>query len=288
MTNVEGPVLPLDWGLHMAYWVADGDPEPRHRLERPETSLNITVQVTMEPMTGYELKAARLASSWTQDDAAEKLGVTQAYLSMVEGGTRVVSTELAARAVAVLKVPATALPLGPYRRQRRNEFYFQKALGALSYQGFAYMRGPAKLNPAALLMEALDSDNLDSRVTEALPWLPVAYPKMDWGWLTLNAKMLDRQNRLAFVVTLAAQIAATKGDSAVGKALLGVVDTLERSRLAAEDTLCNESMTEAERKWLKTHRSAMAKHWNLLTDLCVQTVRSCPPVNHRTSRGIRF
>jgi len=221
-------------------------------------------------MIGNELKAARLASSWTQNDAAEKLGVTQAYLSMVERGTRVVSTGLAVRAVAVLKVPATALPLGPYRRQRRDEFYVQKALGALSYPGFAYIRGTAKLNPAALLMEALDSDNLDSRVTEALPWLPVAYPKMDWNWLTLNAKALDRQNRLAFVVTLAAEIAAKKGDSAAGTALLGVVDTLERSRLASEDTLCDESMTKAERNWLRTHRSATAKHWNLLTDLCVE------------------
>ena len=119
-------------------------------------------------------------------------------------------------------------------------------------------------------MEALDSDNLDSRVTEALPWLPVAYPNMDWGWLTVNAKVLDRQNRLAFVVTLAAQIATEKGDAAVGRPLLGVVHTLERSRLVVEDTLCNESMTKAERKWLRTHRAATAKHWNLLTDLCVE------------------
>ncbi len=125
-------------------------------------------------------------------------------------------------------------------------------------------------------MEALDSDNLDSRVTEALPWLPVAYPKLDWGWLTFNAKVLDRQNRLAFVVTLAAEIAAAKGDSAVGKALLGIVETLERSRLAAEDTLCNESMTKAEQKWLRTHRSATAKHWNLLTDLCVERLDHAP------------
>jgi len=224
----------------------------------------------MRALTGYELKAARLASARTQDDAAEKLGVTQAYLSMVESGTRVASTELAARAVAVLKVPATALPLGPYRRrQRRDESYFQKASGALGYAGFAYMRGPAKLNPAALLMEALDSDNLDSRVTEALPWLPVAYPKMDWNRLVFNAKALDRQNRLAFMLTLAAEIAATKGDSASKKVFLGVVDTLERSRLAAEDTLCKESMTTAERNWLRTHRPA-AKYWNLLTDLCVE------------------
>jgi transcriptional regulator with XRE-family HTH domain len=221
-------------------------------------------------MTGYELKAARLASAWTENKAGEKLGVTQAYLSMVERGARVVSTELAARAVAVLNVPATALPLGSYRRRRRSGHFFQRALGALGYPGFEYMRGQPKLNPAALLIEALDTDDLDSRVTEGLPWIPVAYPKMDWRWLTLNAKVLDRQNRLAFVVALAEQIAAKKGDSVSEKVFLGVVGTAERSRLAAEDTLCRESMTKTERNWLRTHRSPTAKHWNLLTDLCVE------------------
>jgi hypothetical protein len=129
------------------------------------------------------------------------------------------------------------------------------------------MRRAVKVNPAGLLLEALDEDDLDSRVVEALPWLPVGYPKMDWTWLMFNGKVLDRQNRLAFVVTLAGEIAGKKGDAAAEKNLLGAVDTLERSRLAAEDTLCKETMTKAERTWLRTHRSPEAKHWNLLTDV---------------------
>jgi len=221
----------------------------------------------MTVMTGQELKAARLASAWTQNDAAEKLGITQAYLSMVERGTRAVSDELAARAIGVLKVPATALPMGLHHRRSSDEFYFQKALGALGYPGFAYLRRSAKINPAKLLMEAIDSEKLDSRVIEALPWLPFAYPNMDWTCLISNAKSRDRQNRLAFVTALAAQVAGDKSDTAVEKILLGMVETLGRSRLAAEDTLCNQGLTDAERKWLRTHRSATAKHWNLLTDL---------------------
>jgi len=38
----------------------------------------------------------------------------------------------------------------------------------------------------------------------------------------------------------------------------------------AENTLCKESMTQAERNWLRTHRSQAAEHWNLLTDLTVE------------------
>jgi transcriptional regulator with XRE-family HTH domain len=40
-----------------------------------------------------------------------------------------------------------------------------------------------------------------------------------------------------------------------------------RSRLAREDTLCYESMTRAERAWLRSHRPADARRWNLLTDV---------------------
>jgi hypothetical protein len=41
----------------------------------------------------------------------------------------------------------------------------------------------------------------------------------------------------------------------------------KHSLLAREDTLCNETMTNAERKWLAAQRPAAAEDWNLLTDL---------------------
>ena len=40
-----------------------------------------------------------------------------------------------------------------------------------------------------------------------------------------------------------------------------------KSRLAPEDTFCHDSMTQAERVWLREHRSPTAAHWNLLTDM---------------------
>jgi DNA-binding XRE family transcriptional regulator len=42
---------------------------------------------------------------------------------------------------------------------------------------------------------------------------------------------------------------------------------LDRSRLAKEDTLCHDSLTQAERKWLRVNRPVEAAHWNLLTDM---------------------
>jgi len=230
---------------------------------------NITGDVIFEEVNGTHLKEARLIASCTQQEAARKLGVTQAYLSMVERGNRPVSNELATRAVEVFEVPATALPVEERDTCFRDDSFFASALGALGYQGFSHLRGGPKTNPADLLMGALDRDNLDPRVTEGLPWLPVAYPELDWDWLTKNARLRDRQNRLAFVVALASQAAAKKGTTELAVALAERVGKLEPSRLATEGTLCRESMTRAERKWLRTHRSPLAEHWNLLTDLTV-------------------
>jgi len=221
-------------------------------------------------VTGDELKNARKASAWTQAQAAARLGVTQAYLSMVERGERAVSSELASKAVEVLEVPATALPLTEYRVRTREAGFFQSMLGSLGYPGFAYLRSSARLNPVEVLMEALDSDDLDSRVTEALAWLPLAYPHLNWDWLTANAKLRDRQNRLGFVVELARQAAAREGRSQLEEELATHVAKLEPSRLVKEDTLCRESMTRAERAWLREHRPKSAEHWNLLTDLTVE------------------
>jgi hypothetical protein len=44
---------------------------------------------------------------------------------------------------------------------------------------------------------------------------------------------------------------------------------LEHARLVREDTLCRESMSDAERRWLASNRSPLARHWNLLTGLAV-------------------
>jgi transcriptional regulator with XRE-family HTH domain len=227
-------------------------------------------------VTGEALKTGRQEANMTQQAAASKLGLTQAYLSMLERGRRPVTAELAAQAMKVFHLPPTALPLQADLPSALGESAFKIELGALGYPGFSYLRGKSHYNPARLLFLALDKDDLDRRVVEALPWLAFKYSDLDWEWLLRNAKLNDRQNRLGFVVDLAEEFAEKTADASRKKNLCGNKMLIERSRLAREDTLSNESMTQAERKWLRQNRPSRARHWNLLTDLDVRHLAYVP------------
>ena len=216
------------------------------------------------------LKEARLEKKWTQEQAALALDVTQAYLSMMETGHRPISERFVRRALEVFSLPATALPLRSGEvamaasSQKRD---FSAELGALGYPGFSYLRARRRRNPAEVLLEALNQSNLDARVAEGLPWLAMTYVDMDWDWLVRNAKVRDRQNRLGFAVSLASDVAEGKNDIERARELRRHLEVLEGARLAREDTFCHDSMTQAERTWLREHRSPVATHWNLLTDM---------------------
>ena len=146
-------------------------------------------------MDGNSLKEARLKKSWTQEQAALALDVTQAYLSMLETGRRPVSDRFVRRALKVLNLPPTALPLRseemglPVSSQKCD---FSAELSALGYPGFAYLRA---------------------------------------------------------------------------RKLRSCLEVLQTARLAREDTFCHDSMTQAERVWLRDHRSPAAAHCNLLIDM---------------------
>jgi transcriptional regulator with XRE-family HTH domain len=218
-------------------------------------------------VTGTDLKTARTTSNWTQAEAASRLGVTQAYFSMLERGSRPVSDDLASTVLRVFSLPPTARPLQAVGKVTPGEEFFKTTLGELGYPGFAYLKSRQLLNPAELLLLALNSEELDARVTEALPWLPFHFPDMDWDWLVDESRLKDRQNRLAYVTLLASEVAQSRGEVKLAEALRSYVASLERSRLANEDTLAKQSLSQAERKWLRAHRPSNAVHWNLLTDL---------------------
>ena len=221
-------------------------------------------------MDGNQLKKARLARNWTQEEAAHALDVTQAYLSMLEKGYRPLSERFVRKALKVLHLSPTALPLRseamamPASSRKRD---FSRDLGVLGYPGFSYLPARTRRNPAQVLFEALNQPNLDARVAEGLPWLVLTYVDMDWNWLVRNAKVHDRQNRLGFAVSLANEVAEREGEGARASKLRDRLEDLERARLAREDTFCHDSMTQAERVWLREHRSPSAGHWNLLTDM---------------------
>src|SRR5215469_3413528 len=166
-------------------------------------------------MDARVLHEARRNKKWTQEQTACALGVTQAYLSMVEKGRRPVSDTLARKVLKVLDLPPTALPLrsnAVTARFQSREHDYGRDLGELGYPGFAYLRKNARRNPAAVLFDSLNESDLDTRVAEALPWLVLTYVDMDWDWLVRNVKLCDRQNRLGFAVSLASQVAEARNE----------------------------------------------------------------------------
>jgi transcriptional regulator with XRE-family HTH domain len=247
----------------------------------PEAHLPIQPIITMcviiskapkaSAMTGESLKFERQRKNWTQQQAARHLRVSQGYLSLLEQGRRPVTRRMLKRLLGAYDVSPTSLPLNPPESWTElNTDGFAQCLGSLGYPGFSYFKVRQVRNPAEVLLLALVQPDLDSRVVEALPWLPFQYADMDWEWLVRNAKLQDAQNRLGFALTLARQFAENKNDAAKTETLKQQEALLDRSRLAREDTLCHDSLTQAEKRWLRENRPPEAKHWNLLTDLTVE------------------
>ena len=212
------------------------------------------------------LKRARQYKGWTQEEAAQKLGVSQPYLSLLEQGRRPLTKRVLSKLQRHFDVPATELPVEAPKPNVGAQ-QIAEALGGLGYPGFAYLKRGARWHPAQVLLTALEQSNLEARLAEALPWVVLRYPNLNWDWLLERVKVKDVQNRLGFVVALSRRLAERRGDHDAVLKLAGVERQLERARLVREDTLGRESMTVAERRWLHDKRSPEAEHWNLLTDL---------------------
>jgi transcriptional regulator with XRE-family HTH domain len=226
------------------------------------------LQYYMGIMTSQELKAGRVNAPLTQLQAALRLRISQPYLSQLESGTRPITSALARRAASVYRLPATTLPLPFSPTKEIDASKLAHQLASLGCPGFAHLRGGGyKANPAMVVLDALLQKNLETRLSEALPWVVATYPGLQWDWLVQQAKLNDIQNRLGFVVDLAKTVAQKSQHQSELAKLSEVSQVLERSLLAREDTLCRESMSEVERNWLAENRSPCAKRWNLLTGL---------------------
>ncbi len=140
-------------------------------------------------------------------------------------------------------------------------------LAALGYPGFSHLTAYSKRNPAEVVLSALQVANLDSRVVEALPWVLLHYPDLDWRRLVSRAKANELQNKFGFLTSLARRVAEASGRHQTAKKLRDWEAVLSRARLLREETLCHDSLTQAERTWLRSNRSKEAEYWDLLTDL---------------------
>lgn len=217
-----------------------------------------------------QLRSARRAAGLTQQQAAERLGVSQAYLAMLERGRRPVTAQLGSRIADVYGLGPVALPLSTENLGDWSSSSLAAGLASLGYPGFRQLAGAPAHNPATLLLAALASSDVEVRVLEALPWLAAEYNNLDWEWLIREAKLRDVQNRLGYIVMMARQVAEKTCNSSTAARLHEVEEILDRARLVREDTLCQASLSDAERRWLRQTRPTEAAHWNLLTDLKAQ------------------
>jgi transcriptional regulator with XRE-family HTH domain len=220
-------------------------------------------------MTGNDLKLGREQKGWTQEEAASRLNVSQPYLSLMEKGLRPVPEKLAHKAATAFGLSATTLPVETSWEsvQPKDANTLATDLASLGYPGFAYLKSKRKKNPGEVLLSALSTNCLGSRVAEALPWLLLRYPDLDWDSLVSAAKVRDLQNKLGLVTSVARRVAEKHGESDRAELLRKQERVLERSRLFLEDTLCNDSLTQTEKRWLETNRPDEAKFWRVLTDL---------------------
>jgi len=186
----------------------------------------------------------------------------------LEKGRRPVPPRLARKVVRLFKLNPGLLPASGKALSSRTLDELARDLSRLGYPGFTHLRGRQMKNPAEVLLSALARPDLDPRVAEALPWLLLKYPELDRDWLLKQARMSNLTNRLGFVVDLARLVLEKRNetDSARYHALSRLADSLRPSRLDVEDTLGQDSLTKAERAWLRENRSEQARFWHLLSD----------------------
>jgi transcriptional regulator with XRE-family HTH domain len=245
-------------------------------------------------MRPQELKAARLNKGWGQTQAAARVGISQAYLNMLENGKRRFTAKLARRFVLTYGLSPESLPVSEdFVPATVDDQRLAESLARLGYPGFAYLRTHTlKKNPSEVLLTALVQERLEARVAEALPWVALVYWQGATTWLVEQARKLNLQNRLGFVVSLARQVSERdpQNDQRT-HALRDLEATLDESRLAKEDAFYRPPRTEGEREWLLQNRSEEARHWNLLTDLQVIGLRAnaTAPItrSHNLCSGLR-
>jgi len=198
-----------------------------------------------------DLHGWRNTKGLTQVEAAQMLGISQTYLSLLESGSRPLTNDLRSRLQALRnsRQPHAA-----------TETPFRPQLAALGYPGFRHLdASPRRAVPGTVLLHALLQPYLDARVCEALPWVAGRYAsEIDWEWLVRQAKLHDFQNRLGFLLELAGTAAEPMAQAR---------SELETARLLAEATFCWDSMPESTRRWMRQNRSPEASHWNVVTRL---------------------
>ncbi|MGB8258702.1 MAG: helix-turn-helix transcriptional regulator [Terracidiphilus sp.] len=237
-------------------------------------------------MSGSEFRTWRKKAGKTQVDAARAVGVRQPFVCAVEKGLRPVTPALKnwMYSVCPQALTETSTPLASASGHRHWQSaidreaapyseVLKELLGNLGYPGFAYLaRRPRKVDPLLVLLDALNTEDLDQRVTEALPWVLAHQLDLDWKKLTDEVRLRNLQNRLGFLLEVTVEATRKLHLNDVTVKLEPWLNWLREARLYKEDTLCKKSLTQVERGRLHRSRPKAARFWRLLTDLNAKEV----------------
>ena len=93
-------------------------------------------------MTNQQFKAGRKQARLTQTQAAQRLSLSQPYLSQLERGQRPITAVLARLATKVYSLPPTGLPVPetPTINEASNASRLARQLSGLGYPNFAHLR----------------------------------------------------------------------------------------------------------------------------------------------------
>ena len=160
-----------------------------------------------------------------------------------------------------------------------NEDHLEKALAVLGYPGFAYLAKYVKfegdsqraLDPTELVRWAVAQDVLNTRITEALPWVLAAYAsRIDWKHSISDAQEQSVQNRLGYLVHLALELVNSKSSLSHPEARRLLKESLlklQTVRHCQEQTLMNEEIGPVMRSWVLGNRPQEAAEWHVLTTI---------------------
>lgn len=223
-------------------------------------------------MRGAEFRAWRKTAGKTQVDAANAVGVKQPFVCAVEKGLRPVTPALKTWLYSVCP-EALRQELPSASRTPPSSERMKELLGGLGYPGFRYLAsGPGKVDPLEFVLDALRTEDLDQRVTDGLPWVLVHRADLDYRRLTDEARLLNVQNRLGFLLEVTVEAARKLHGDETAARLEPWLVYLRDARLFKEDTLCKSSLTQVERKRLRRSRPKAARFWRLFTDVNVRDV----------------
>ena len=218
---------------------------------------NITIYVIFDiEMTGNRMQQFRQNSGWNQARLAARLGVAQAYVSMMERED--VRCRIAWRGGAICfscRPRFCRCPdKGAGQTGRRGlDCRESRPVGISWFQVFVQAR--TKTASCRASSPGIGPPAARTEASEALAWLLLQFEDLDAAWLVGEAESPDLQNRLGFTVSLARNVAHHSPEFGHrSRSLKALEEKLKPSRLANEGTFGGGEMSQGMPAWVRKNR----------------------------------